>query len=145
MRHTAARIALGTLTAALAFGLSACNDTSSSSPAAATGTASTSTASLAPATSASAFPAAGHELAECGTGPWGLAIVASTAKGNEFCQTAAEVVNAYATERTKKADGDIAVTVADIRWVCGERQGDPNPYQECASQNESAEEIRLVS
>ncbi|MFI6869207.1 hypothetical protein [Nocardia sp. NPDC050406] len=85
------------------------------------------------------------EPVDCGTGPNGLAVIAHTTKGVDFCSHAVAVVDAYAAQREKQPDGDIAVTVDNMRWVCGERQGDPNPYQECASQNESADIVRLAS
>lgn len=85
------------------------------------------------------------EAVQCGPGPWGLAVVTYTTKGADFCPTAMSVVNDYAVQRDKQTDGDIAVTVDNIRWVCGERSGDPNPFQECASQNESADVVRLFS
>ncbi|MFC9995893.1 hypothetical protein [Nocardia sp. NPDC127526] len=81
----------------------------------------------------------------CGTGPFGLAVVAFTTKGPDFCPTALAVVNAYAEARNQQPEGDIPVTVDNIRWVCGERQGDPNPFQQCASQNESQDKVRLIS
>ncbi|GAB2510969.1 hypothetical protein [Nocardia heshunensis] len=131
---TAAVVAL---TAALT--LTACNDSTS------TAAVGSSTPKPAAPAAAGPFPAAGHQAVHCGTGPWGLAVVASTAHGDDFCPTALSVVTAYADERSKKSTGDIAVTVDTIRWVCGERQGDPNPFQECASQNESADKVRLLS
>ncbi|WP_433562204.1 hypothetical protein ACQP1O_32575 [Nocardia sp. CA-151230] len=134
MRTTA--IAGAALAMATAFALTACND---NGPTVASGT------SAHPATSAAAFPAAGHEAVQCGPGPWGLAVVVSTAKGTGFCPTALSVVTAYADERAKQSTGDIAVTVDTVRWVCGERPSTPNPYQECSSQNESAEKVRLQS
>ncbi|MEC3915990.1 hypothetical protein [Nocardia sp. CDC160] len=134
-----AKIAGATLVIATALVLGACNDNSSSSSSA------TSTHPKPNATSAAPFPAAGHDAIQCGTGPWGLAVVVSTAHGTDFCPTALSVVNAYADERAKQSNGDIAVVVDTIRWVCGERQGNPNPYQECASQNESADRVRLLS
>lgn len=140
MRGTAARIAVGIFTIALAGGVTACGDDSGTSAAT-----SSAPSSAAPATSAAAFPAVGHELVRCGTGPWGLAVVASTAKGNDFCPNASAVATAYADQRAGQSSGDIAVVVENVRWVCGERQGDPNPYQECASQNESADKVRLLS
>ncbi|QLY33367.1 hypothetical protein [Nocardia huaxiensis] len=130
-----------TLLAAGVLLLTACDDDSPSDAA----KASTTTTASAPATSPAPFPGPGHEIVHCGTGPWGLAVVVATAKGNEYCPTATAVAAAYAADRDKQPDGDIAVTVDNMRWVCGERQGDPNPYQECASQNESADRIRLVS
>ncbi|MEV6769849.1 hypothetical protein AB0N05_14605 [Nocardia sp. NPDC051030] len=138
MRRILASLPLLAMAGALTLSLTACNDEAKS-------TVATSNPTSAKPASTAPFPAAGHEIVHCGAGPWGLAIVAGTAKGNDFCPTASEVVNAYAAERAKQSNGDIAVTVADIRWVCGERQGNPNPYQECASQNESAEQIRLYS
>ncbi|MVU83396.1 hypothetical protein GPX89_39935 [Nocardia sp. ET3-3] len=134
-----AKIAGAALAIAAAFALTACNDTSS------TAASGTSTHPAAAPTSAAAFPAAGHQAVQCGTGPWGLAVVASTAHGDDFCPTAISVVNAYAGQRAKQSTGDIAVEVDTIRWVCGERQGSPNPYQECSSQNESADKVRLLS
>ncbi|WP_040804012.1 hypothetical protein [Nocardia concava] len=138
MRTTAIAGAALALTAA--FALTACNDSTKAADAPAAAT----SAKPAP-TSAAPFPAAGMEAVHCGTGPWGLAVVAATAKGNDFCPTALSVVTAYADERGKKSNGDIAVVVDTVRWVCGERQGTPNPYQECASQNESADKVRLLS
>ncbi|WP_067541453.1 hypothetical protein [Nocardia crassostreae] len=81
----------------------------------------------------------------CGTGPWDLAVVAFTTKGPDFCPTALSVVNAYADARKQQPEGDIPVVIDNIRWVCGERQGDSNPFQQCASQNESQDKIRLLS
>ncbi|WP_157535224.1 hypothetical protein [Nocardia inohanensis] len=54
-------------------------------------------------------------------------------------------MTAYADQRAGQSSGDIAVVVENVRWVCGERQGEPNPYQECSSQNESADKVRLYS
>ncbi|WP_405484134.1 hypothetical protein [Nocardia sp. NBC_00511] len=139
MRYT--RIALTTLAVLSAVTLTACTDSSGSSAAAKPST----TPTPAVPAPANAFPAAGHEAVQCGTGPWGLAVVASTAKGNDFCPVAHAVVDAYAADRAQQSNGDIAVTVGTVRWVCGQRQGDPNPYQECASQNESADLVRLHS
>ncbi|MTE16181.1 hypothetical protein [Nocardia aurantiaca] len=136
--RTTANIAGAALIMATAFTLSACNDT------AATG-ASASSAHPTPGTPTAAFPAAGHEAIHCGTGPWGLAVVVSTAKGNDFCPTAISVVTAYADERAEQSTGDIAVTIDTVRWVCGERRSAPGSYQECSSQNESADKIRLQS
>ncbi|WP_067567286.1 hypothetical protein [Nocardia acidivorans] len=99
--------------------------------------------SATPAAASQALP--GQEAVPCGTGPDGLAVVTLTAKGTDFCATAVQVATTYTRERAKKADGDLAIEVADMRWVCGVRQGDPNPFQECASQNESADKVRLLS
>ncbi|MEU6584100.1 hypothetical protein [Nocardia sp. NPDC046763] len=134
MRTTA--IAGAALAMATAFALTACND---NTPTVASGP------SAHPATSAAAFPAAGHEAVQCGAGPWGLTVVVSTAKGTGFCPTALSVVTAYADERAKQSTGDIAVIVGTVRWVCGEHPSAPNPYQECSSQNESADKVRLQS
>ncbi|MRH89420.1 hypothetical protein GFY24_18535 [Nocardia sp. SYP-A9097] len=94
---------------------------------------------------AASTPLPGQESVQCGTGPGGLAVVTYTTKGADFCPTALLVATTYTQERAKKTGGDFAIQVADMRWVCGERQGDPNPYQECASQNESADKVRLLS
>ncbi|MGV9663894.1 hypothetical protein ACWDUL_08005 [Nocardia niigatensis] len=136
MRTTA--IAGAALTLATAFALTACND---GTPTVASGP----SAPPSPVTSAAAFPAAGHEAIQCGSGPWGLAVVVSTAKGNGFCPTALSVASAYADERAKQSTGDIAVIVDTVRWVCGERASTPHPVQECSSQNESADKVRLQS
>ncbi|MFI1919933.1 hypothetical protein [Nocardia sp. NPDC020380] len=140
MQRITGTLGIAVLAAVTAFGIAGCNDKSTTGA-----TGGTSTSSQPSSAAAGAFPASGHELVQCGTGPWGLAVVASTVKGNDYCPTAMAVVNAYAEQRAKQPDGDVAVVVADIRWVCGERQGDPNPVQQCASQNESAEKVRLVS
>ncbi|MFE3195090.1 hypothetical protein ACFXHA_39215 [Nocardia sp. NPDC059240] len=137
--RTTAKIAGATLAITAALALTACNDSTSTAAVGST------TPKPAAPTSAAAFPAAGHQAVQCGTGPWGLAVVASTAHGDDFCPTALSVVTAYADERGKQSSGDIAVTIDTIRWVCGQRQGDPNPYQECSSQNESADKVRLLS
>ncbi|AYF78224.1 hypothetical protein D7D52_35280 [Nocardia yunnanensis] len=136
--RTTTRIAGTALAMIGALTLTACNDHSATASGPTTKPKSS-------ATSAAPFPAAGHQAVQCGTGPWGLAVVASTAHGDDFCPTALSVVTAYAADRANQSSGDIAVTVDTIRWVCGERQGDPNPYQECASQNESADKVRLLS
>ncbi|MEV6068923.1 hypothetical protein AB0L82_20430 [Nocardia sp. NPDC052001] len=92
-----------------------------------------------------AQPLPGQEVVQCGSGPNGLAVVTFTTKGADFCPTALSVATSYVQERTKKSEGDVAIEVADMRWVCGERQGDPNPFEECASQNESADKVRMLS
>ncbi|WP_440972397.1 hypothetical protein KP696_04340 [Nocardia seriolae] len=134
-----AKIAGAALAVTTALTLAACNDNAAPGASPASGHPKPAAPTSGP------FPAAGHEAVHCGTGPWGLAVVASTAKGNDFCPTAISAVTAYADERGKQSDGDIAVTVDTVRWVCGERQGTPNPFQECSSQNESADRVRLLS
>ncbi|MGX1805198.1 hypothetical protein ACWIGI_05745 [Nocardia sp. NPDC055321] len=113
-----------------------------------------STSESAPATSAEASaqdsrPAAPLDpklpVVDCGPGPLGLAVVAYTQKGTEFCGTALAVTTSYTDARKTQESGDIPVTIENVRWICGERQGDPNPFQECSSQNESADRIRLQS
>lgn len=136
MRKTTAALALATLAA---LGPTGCDDSS--------GTASQATGAAAnpAAPSAAPFPAPGHQAVDCGSDSGGRAIVVSTTKGAGFCTTAAAVVKAYSALRDGQPTGDIAVTLDTVRWVCGERRGDPDPYQECASQNESADKIRLLS
>lgn len=137
MRGAIGSLAIVGMAAATTLALTGCSDDSKSESGATTGAAATSK-------KASTTPLPG-EAVQCGPGPWGLAVVAYTTKGADFCPTAMSVVNDYAVQRDTRADGDIAVTVDNIRWVCGERSGDPNPFQECASQNESADVIRLFS
>lgn len=138
MRGAIRSLAVVAMTATAALALAGCTDDSKSESSA---TATTTTAA-APKASDAVLPG---EPVQCGTGPWGLAVVAHTTKGAEFCPHAVAVVDAYAAQRRSQPDGDISVTVDNMPWVCGERQGDPNPFQECASQNESADNVRLYS
>ncbi|WP_405135437.1 hypothetical protein [Nocardia sp. NBC_01388] len=137
MRRTVATFAL---VGAVALSLAACNG----APATKEAIQGPSPSSAAP--SDNAYPTVTSDGAvDCGPGVNGLSVVALTTKGTDFCATALAVTNAYGDARKAQPKGDIPVTVNNIRWVCGERQGSPNSYQECASQNESAEKVRLYS
>ncbi|MBF6177463.1 hypothetical protein [Nocardia otitidiscaviarum] len=137
MRGAIGASALAGLAVAL-VAVTGCGD-DSTSESSVTSSTTTSATSTRPAT-----PLPGEPV-QCGTGPWGLSVVVYTTKGPDFCAMALDVVNEYAAQRDSQPEGDIAVTVDNIRWVCAERQGDPNPYQECGSQNESADQIHLYS
>lgn len=138
MRGVIGSSALIGIAVATVLAASGCNDDSKSESAPATTPAAASSKERPP------TPLPGDPV-QCGPGALGLAVIAYTTKGNALCQTAVAVTDAYHNERARQPDGDIAVTVENVRWICGVRQGDPNPYQECASQNESADIVRLVS
>ncbi|MYX96533.1 hypothetical protein GT045_17360 [Streptomyces sp. SID486] len=79
--------------------------------------------------------------AYCGTDKAsGLAVWAAE-KGS--CATALQVASAY-TEVWQGSTG-ASVRAAGTTWKCRERQGDPNPYQECVSTSDSGRWVRLSS
>ncbi|MCU1643718.1 MAG: hypothetical protein JWN03_3993 [Nocardia sp.] len=127
------------LSGVVTLGLTACDDTADKAQS--TVAATSSASSGAPQASATTLPEV-----RCGVGDYGLTVVAYTAKGADFCPTAKAVANAYSQALVHdQHTGDTALTVDNLRWVCGERQGeDSKTYPECSSQNESAEKIRLV-
>jgi hypothetical protein len=79
----------------------------------------------------------------CGTdGATGLAVWAGSA---EDCAVALRVAGAYTKAGTR---GSGAVTTVDADgtvWRCQERQGDPNPYQECVDTTDETRHITLTS
>ncbi|MFH9400675.1 hypothetical protein ACH4JS_12920 [Streptomyces sp. NPDC017638] len=79
----------------------------------------------------------------CGTdGATGLAVSAGSAAD---CAVALRVAGAYTKAGTR---GSGAVTTVDADgtvWRCQERQGDPNPYQECVDTTDETRHITLTS
>ncbi|MFI9242039.1 hypothetical protein ACIGXF_05505 [Streptomyces sp. NPDC053086] len=82
-------------------------------------------------------------VAYCGTDKaTGLAVWAAE-KGS--CATALEVAAAYTKVSNGSAAAPVEVRAAGTAWKCRERQGDPNPYQECVSTSDSGRWVRLSS
>ncbi|GAA2734084.1 hypothetical protein [Streptomyces nogalater] len=79
----------------------------------------------------------------CGTdGSTGLAVSAGSAGD---CALALRVADAY-TKAGLREGGAVTVVRADGSvWRCQERQGDPNPYQECVDATDTARHITLTS
>ncbi|MFI6046622.1 hypothetical protein ACIA8C_33730 [Nocardia sp. NPDC051321] len=48
-------------------------------------------------------------------------------------------------DRQPAPEGVQTVTVSGVAWTCQQRQGQVNPYQECVSNADPAEKIRLSS
>ncbi|MFI9505386.1 hypothetical protein [Nocardia sp. NPDC052566] len=88
----------------------------------------------------------GPQQVYCGPGFNGLAIIAITTEGAAACSTATEVTNAYGDHAEDWGPGVvIPVSVEGTTWNCQERQGNPNPYQECVNTQNPAEKVRLSS
>ncbi|MEW2288842.1 hypothetical protein [Streptomyces sp. NPDC047841] len=49
------------------------------------------------------------------------------------CATALEVASTYTKSASSRAGAPAAIRVGATTWTCQERQGDPNPYQECVT------------
>ncbi|GAA3124931.1 hypothetical protein GCM10010521_09610 [Streptomyces rameus] len=81
--------------------------------------------------------------AYCGTDrASGLAVWAAE-KGS--CATALQVAAAYMKVRQGSAGASVGVRAAGTAWKCRERQGDPDPYQECVSTGDGGRWVRLSS
>ncbi|MEU2392832.1 hypothetical protein [Streptomyces sp. NPDC007369] len=79
----------------------------------------------------------------CGTdAASGLGVSADRAGS---CGVALQVASAYTRilHRTRGAPAELRA--AGATWVCRERQGDPNPYQECRDTGGSGRRITLTS
>ncbi|MET8611894.1 hypothetical protein [Streptomyces misionensis] len=86
---------------------------------------------------AQAVAAQGTGYAYCGVDrASGLGVMAARSVP---CGAALEVAAAYTKGRTAE------VRAAGSRWVCGERQGDPDPYQVCADVRSGGRVVTLVS
>lgn len=72
----------------------------------------------------------------------GLAVWADPA---DSCATALQVASAYAKARSGTARAPVTVRTGDGTWTCQERQGDPNPYQECVDTGDSGRRVFLSS
>ncbi|MFV0132089.1 hypothetical protein ACLGIH_02275 [Streptomyces sp. HMX87] len=79
----------------------------------------------------------------CGTdGASGLAV---SADRTTSCATALQVAGAY-TQKARGATGSkVTVQVGGTAWNCQERQGSPNPYQQCVSTADSGRWVTLTS
>jgi hypothetical protein len=86
---------------------------------------------------------ADEQTVNCGSGPNGLAIVAITTRGSAACDTANAVINQF-MQASQPVNGAVAVQVGDTQWVCQRHPG-PGPYQECVSQQNPLEKVRLQS
>ncbi|MGW2034966.1 hypothetical protein [Streptomyces spinosus] len=60
----------------------------------------------------------------------GLAVWAEPAGS---CATALEVASAYTKAAAGRSGAPATISVGGTAWTCQERQGDPNPYQECVT------------
>ncbi|MBL1105266.1 hypothetical protein JK361_11815 [Streptomyces sp. 5-8] len=79
----------------------------------------------------------------CGTDKAsGLAVWAAEKKS---CATAVRVAAAYTKVWRGSAGTSVEVRAAGAAWKCRERQGDPNPYQECVDTSDSSRWVRLSS
>jgi hypothetical protein len=86
---------------------------------------------------------AGAPSVLCGTdGATGLAVSADSAGD---CAVALRVAGAY-TKAGMRGSGAVTTVDADgTVWRCQERQGDPNPYQECVDTTDETRHITLTS
>ncbi|WP_251093547.1 hypothetical protein [Streptomyces sp. Caat 7-52] len=90
-----------------------------------------------------AFAGPDRKPAFCGTDKAsGLAVWAAEKKS---CATAVRVAAAYTKVWRGSAGASVEVRAAGAAWKCRERQGDPNPYQECVDTSDSSRWVRLSS
>jgi hypothetical protein len=82
-------------------------------------------------------------VAYCGTDRASGLAVSAAEKGS--CATALQVAAAYVKVWQGSAGASVGVRVAGTAWKCRERQGDPDPYQECVSTGDSGRWVRLSS
>ncbi|WP_432026491.1 hypothetical protein [Streptomyces sp. 1222.5] len=79
----------------------------------------------------------------CGTDPVsGLAVWGDRA---DACAAALEVASAYTKAAAGAPKGPGTVRAGGATWKCQERQGDPNPYQECVDSSDSGRRVILSS
>ncbi|MFF9156888.1 hypothetical protein ACF1AB_32220 [Streptomyces sp. NPDC014846] len=79
----------------------------------------------------------------CGTDPAsGLAVWGDRA---DACAAALAVASAYTKAAAGTAKGPGTVRAGGVTWKCQERQGDPNPYQECVDASGSGRRVVLSS
>ncbi|MBU4629258.1 hypothetical protein HRJ41_17415 [Pseudomonas sp. BF61] len=80
----------------------------------------------------------------CGSASNGLGVNAVTTQPKQnACPEAIEVANAYIQLNYKREP--VVITIKGKRWICRERQGDTNPYGECAMQRNPDEKVILTS
>ncbi|MES9525781.1 hypothetical protein [Streptomyces capoamus] len=97
----------------------------------------------APAHAVAGTGAAEPSVAYCGADrATGLAV---SADGSVPCATALQVVDAYTKAASGTGDRRATVRVDGTAWTCMERQGDPNPYQECVDAGDSGRRIIVSS
>ncbi|MFF5532885.1 hypothetical protein ACFY71_10410 [Streptomyces cinerochromogenes] len=97
----------------------------------------------APAQAVAGPDAARSSAAYCGPDKaTGLAVWADPA---DSCATALQVASAYAKARSGTARVPVTVRTDGGTWTCQERQGDPNPYQECVDTGGSGRRVVLSS
>ncbi|MEW2618764.1 hypothetical protein [Streptomyces sp. NPDC048106] len=77
----------------------------------------------------------------CGADPaTGLGVLAGQGVA---CGAAMQVAAAYT--KVWQGTSGAEVQAAGARWKCGERQGDPNPYQLCVDVRDSGRAVTLSS
>ncbi len=87
--------------------------------------------------------AARSSVAYCGADKaTGLAVWADPA---ESCAAALEVASAYTKAASSRAGAPATIRVGATTWTCQERQGDPDPYQECVNASDSGRRVVLTS
>ncbi|KOV72356.1 MULTISPECIES: hypothetical protein [Streptomyces] len=87
--------------------------------------------------------AARSSVAYCGAdNASGLAVWADPA---ESCAAALEVASAYTKAASSRTGAPATIRVGATTWTCQERQGDPNPYQECVDASDSGRRVVLSS
>ncbi|MFJ4523589.1 hypothetical protein ACIP4Y_21970 [Streptomyces sp. NPDC088810] len=102
----------------------------------------------APALAVAGTGAAGSDTAQpsmsyCGADrATGLAV---SADRTVSCATALQVAGAYTKAASGTGDAPATVRVGGAAWKCQERQGDPNPYQECVDASDSGRRVIVSS
>ncbi|WP_143070929.1 hypothetical protein [Streptomyces malaysiense] len=89
-----------------------------------------------------AVAARGAGVRYCGADPAsGLGVLAG---GRVSCGVALKVAAAY-TKVWHGSPAGAEVRAAGARWKCGERRGDPDPYQACVEVRDSGRMVTLSS
>jgi hypothetical protein len=84
-----------------------------------------------------------ERTAYCGTDPAsGLGVLTA---GDVDCGAALQVAAGYTKVWHGRAGAPVEVRTAGAVWKCQERQGDPNPYQECVNSADSGGRVTLSS
>jgi hypothetical protein len=72
----------------------------------------------------------------------GLAVWADPAAS---CADALQVASAYTKSGPGRSGAPATIRVGVVTWTCQERQGDPNPYQECVTASDNGVRVVLTS
>ncbi|NXY93274.1 hypothetical protein HYE82_02375 [Streptomyces sp. BR123] len=97
----------------------------------------------APASASAGKTATAAPLVFCGTAAaFGLGVSADRASS---CAVALRVAAAYTGILPHTRGAPVEVRAGGTTWLCRERQGNPDPYQECLDTGDSGRRVTLTS